>query len=168
MTFRSSSQRESLVVVRVFRMLCVFLAASGCSRPGLDGPAMFDLEVQQNYFANYDQTDAIEFLTDGGIYVDRDEPGEQKLDRPHILPLLQKLKTELSMAPIAVVSRDDEKLALAIVAKLPEAVTRADVEALLLKAQDTFPGEILQQWGYEWLSIDFLSDQDIKELDGLN
>ncbi|MEZ6127506.1 MAG: hypothetical protein R3C59_02330 [Planctomycetaceae bacterium] len=141
---------------------------SGCSQqPERDLKGEFDVEVQQNYFRNFGTTDAIKLLEAAGVYVDSEEPDAQKLDRPHILPLLKRLKSEFGMDPIAVTTRKDPNLILAIVAELPPGVTQEEVRAMLLDAQNTFPGEILQQWGYRWLSLDFLSQQDVQDLDGL-
>ena len=140
---------------------------SGCSPPELDRQAKFDIEVQEHYFAAYDKGDAIAFLKSGGLYVDSGEPDDPQLDRPHILPLLERMKSKFGMDPLAVISKQDAKLAFAVVAKMPQGVTQEDVQKFLLEEQENFPGEILQEWGHEWLSLDFLSQQDVDALEEL-
>lgn len=153
-----------LIVASCF---CVF-AFCGCSQqPQVDRKAQFDRQVHEHYFKEFGQADAIELLSGNGIYVDSDEPDTPKLDRLHVLPLLKRLQADFGMQPIAVTAKRDPDLILAVVAELPEGISVEDVQDMLYNVEEIFPGEILQHWGNKWLSLDFLNEQEIRDLEGV-
>ncbi len=160
--------RRSRLCCGVLSVCWIFVA--GCSREQFDPQAAFDSEVEAGYLQKFPQAEAVRFLTEGGLYVDSgdpDDPEVARLDQAHVVPLLQRLDSEFSMKSIAVLSQDDPQVALAIVAALPDGVTKEEVTSLLMDVQQEFPGEILVEWGHKWLSLDFLTAQDVADLDGL-
>jgi hypothetical protein len=132
--------------------------ASGCGDAPQDLQAIFDEEVRTSWKENWHWVEGIAFLESGGLYADTGDPEDQPLDRPNVLPLLRRLKEAGKLDWQAVVDKDDHTMAVAIVAKLPgdpEAVAR--IKDILAEEQQHFPGAILEQWGYQWLSLDFLN-----------
>lgn len=136
----------------------------GCNPPP-DHQALFDKEVEEMYFLAYDQLDAVQFFRSGGRYVDVVGSGEDQFDGPYVLPLLEALDVQLHLKFIACVEKGNNKQAVAVVAKLPSGVRREQVEQILVEKQKTFPGDILQQWGHTWVSLDFLSPGDMRLLE---
>jgi hypothetical protein len=96
------------------------------------------------------------------LFVDSGEPDDPALDRPYILPLLKKLKAKHGLKWQAVVHKKKTKFAVALVAELPSESDVEQIKQTIEGAQDQFPGEILSQYGHQWMSVDFLTEEDLK------
>jgi hypothetical protein len=133
---------------------------SGCgSDPTAGWETANDQQVQRS-FANQKTGDAIASLERGLTYIDQDEPGEQKLDKPVVLPLLKRLKQEFGLDWQAAISKGKDPIILNIYAKLPsQDGIREKIEAALDREQKTFPGAILQAWGNDYLSLEFQTEE---------
>jgi len=55
---------------------------------------------------------------------------------------------------------DDKNRALVLLVELPkDAEARKKMEQAVSEADDRFDGEILQQWGHEWLQMDVVDKE---------
>jgi hypothetical protein len=108
--------------------------------------------------------DAEKFFSTGGLFIDSGEPEDPLLDRPHILPLLKRLRDKHGLNWQAVVHKKKTKFAVALVAALPSESDVEKIKQTIDEAQNTFPGEILSQYGRQWMSIDFLTESRRREL----
>ena len=104
--------------------------------------------------------DAGPFFADGGHYYnDPKDPEATPLDEPHIIPLLTQLRREFGLEQFVILS-EEANMAYAVVMKLPQdADSRRALETRLAEADAAFPGMILQEWGEEWLSLDFADEE---------
>ena len=141
--------------------LLVLNLLAGCGKKQVDHESRFDGEVEERWTRNSKLVvDAIQHLARGGSYVDTGDPEDPVLDRPHILPLLQRLGKECDLEWQAVLEETNQTRAWAVIAKLPnDAALRKRIEAALAREEKTFPGAIVQQWGHQWLSLDFLTKE---------
>jgi hypothetical protein len=137
-------------------------AVAGCSQEKIDYQAKFDRVVESEWRAKWGWVDAEKFFSAGGLFIDSGEPGDPTLDRPHILPLLKKLKEKHGLKWQAVVHKKKTKFAVALVAELPSAADVELIKQTIEGEQDQFPGEILSQYGHQWMSVDFLTEEDLK------
>ncbi len=159
----------------------LLLAISGCDR---DYEAELDAKVTQQWMRPGMFVDAIEYLESGGHYhnSDDDPPGAQNLDQQAILPFLKALREEFGQDLYAILVEADEdapandrgdqgdaagqhtppldELAWGFVMKLPnDEANRKRFEDYLESARQDFPGMILEQWGHEWISLDFIDEE---------
>lgn len=137
-------------------------ALVGCGKEQVDYEAKFDRVVDQDWKKNWSWVDAEKFFTTGGLFVDSGEPGDPTLDRPHILPLLKRLHEKHGLKWQAVVHKKKTKFAVALVAQLPSEGDVEKIKQTIEQEQDKFPGEILSQYGHQWMSVDFLTEEDLK------
>jgi len=151
----------------VFSLLLLAICGGCQSEPPIDQEAWFDHEVETVWKEKFPWTPAIPFFEKGGLYVQMGDQDETPFDRPYVLPLLQKLEREFSLDWQAAVKRDKQNFAVAVMAKLPaDPAIRERIVTALEEHQKTFPGAILQQWGHQWLSIDFLTAEQDAYLEG--
>ncbi len=152
MSFRPRFQQAllSLSVVLVF-------SSSGCAP---DHEAELDAKVMQEWMRPDMYVDAIEYLESGGhYYVADDTPGAMDLDREAIAPFLSDLKQAFGKEQYAILV-EDEDYAWGFVMKLPsDEAGRKRFAAYLESVRPDFPGMILEQWGHEWISFDFLDEE---------
>lgn len=151
--------RQSLVS---FATCALIVILTGCSEKEVNYAQITEQRILDSMNRDvYKQVDAIDFLEEGGLYVDDPDFGDAPFDRPHIVPLLKTLRDDFGFDWTALVSREKKSpRAYDLVARLPPGVSRAQVESRLSEIQTDFPGEILQSWGEEWLSLDFLNAEE--------
>ena len=136
--------------------------------PGRSGPPVPDLgnAVDAQFtetFATADfvRSDPAAFFGGGGTYCDEEEFAP--FDVPHVLPLLERLTERLGLQWIVVSEAAYPRDAVSIYARLPNGVTREQVVAALVEEQRTFPGDILQQWGRDYIGLDFNTPEERAE-----
>ncbi len=149
-----------------FRLLLLLLLVAGplpgCGREAIDYQAKFDHMVDNDWKQNWNWVDAEKFFQQGGLFIDTGEPEDPALDRPHILPLLKTMREQHGLKWQAVVHRKKTRFAVALVAELPTASEVDQIQKLLEQEQERFPGEILWQFGHRWMSIDFMTEEDLE------
>ncbi len=149
--------------LKTFVFLFVAIIAVGCGAKPIDLESRFDDDVENAWSTKWKWVDAVQFFEKGGMYVDSGDPEDPALDRPHVLPLLKRLQQEFGLEWQAVLDNTNQTTALAVVARLPnDSTIRQRIEASLQREQASFPGDILQQWGHKWLTLDFLNEAQAK------
>lgn len=143
-------------------LILALVSITGCERKlKHDYSSKFDQLVEEKWKTESKWVNAIAHLEGGGYYVDLDEEDEQPMDRPNVVPLLKRLEAEFKLEWEAVLETRDPTYAIAVVAKIPnDPKFKETFQAALVREQKTFPGAILQQWGYKWVSLDFLNQED--------
>jgi hypothetical protein len=141
-------------------VVAALLCASGCGEK-VDVKARFDREVDEAWRKNWSFVEADQFFTKGGLFMDTGERGEVALDRPHVQPLLKRLREKHGLNWEAVVDKKKPRSALAIVARLPHESHVEQIRTTIAAEQDRFPGEILHQYGHSYVTIDFLTQEEL-------
>jgi hypothetical protein len=148
-------------MIRSFVLLILTpLLLSGCGR---DHEADVDSKVTEEWMQDGMYVDAIEYLEDGGEYDDVEAAdGTPELEAAAILPFFRRLKEEFDFDQYAILIEDAD-YCWGFVVKLPDdAAKRKEFQAFLESENESFPGLILEEWGHEWLSLDFLDEQAAK------
>ncbi|MGD9856933.1 MAG: hypothetical protein AB7U20_18445 [Planctomycetaceae bacterium] len=132
--------------------------AAGC---GTDYEAEVDAKVTQEWMREGKQVDALEYFKTGGRYYSgAGMPGKPDLDQEAIVPFLKDLKEKFGQEQYAIQFEGDE-YAWGIVMKLPvDKDNRRRFEEYLEEVRESFPGMILEEWGHEWISFDFLDKEE--------
>ncbi len=132
---------------------------SACSSP--DYEAQVDEKVTQQWMRPGMYVDAIEYLESDGYYYSADDvPGAIDLDQEAIVPLLKEMQERFQQEQYAILV-EDEDYAWGIVMKLPpDDAKQKQVRSFLEEAKQNFPGMILEEWGHQWLSLDFLDAEE--------
>ena len=102
--------------------------------------------------------DAIQYFENGGRYID--SPGDPPFDLPQVVPLLKTLEKEFRFEWIVLVRPNQPADALELIAEIPPGVTRRMVHARLVELQKNFRGDILQEWGTDWFSLEFNNEEE--------
>ena len=145
--------------MRSFVSLCLgmVLCAAGCSRDP-DWKEVGDDNIRENLFATHERREAIPFFEEKGRYFDMD--ASTTVDRDVVLPLLKRLSEVASTEQWVMIRPTAEDWAGALVIALPENTHTVDRMAQVVQeADEQFPGFIVQQWGHEWLAIDFVNQE---------
>jgi len=141
----------------IFLCLGMVLCAAGCSTDP-DWKQVGDENVTNNLFASHERREAIPFFEKQGRYFDQDD--STTVDRDVVLPLLKRLNEVARTEQWAVIRPKSDDWAAALVIALPDNPKTVDRMAQVVQEEDDkFPGFIVQQWGHEWLAIDFLDQQ---------
>ena len=152
----SSLGRQLLLAIAL--MVCC-----GCGSSAISDAAALDTQIEDQWMANREVVDAIPFLEKGGKYENLGIPGEVPIDKPHVLPLLKRIRDELSLKPVAVL--EGPQHAMAILIEIPKDPTqRKRMGNILQQTADSFPGLLMDNWGHKWLSLDFLDQQEVAVL----
>ena len=146
-----------------FALALAFATGVGCGKaPILDAKAL-DSQIEESWMANRKMVDAIPFLERGGHYENHGDKAEVPVDRPHVLPLLKRIRDELALKPVAILEGPD--LAMAILVEIPkDPAQRKRLRDMMQPADDAFPGLLMDNWGQKWLSLDFLDEQEVAAL----
>ena len=148
---------------RILLAMCLVAPAlAGCGKETVDYQAKFDQVVDRDWRKNWNWVDAERFFNTGGLFIDSGEPGDPTLDRPHIQPLLKRLHEKYGLKWQAIVHKKKTKFAVALVAQLPSEGDVEKIKQTIESEQDKFPGEILSQYGHQWMSVDFLTEDDLE------
>lgn len=144
-------------MIRKVLLLLSLLPAAGCT--GGDYESEVDLKITEDWMQPGMYVDAVEYLESGGQYDTLAMPDSAGLDQTAILPFLKRLKNEFDQEQYAILI-EGEPYCWGIVVKLPEDdVQRRQFQDFLDREDATFPGMILQEWGHEWVSLDFLNEE---------
>ncbi|HVJ67173.1 MAG TPA: hypothetical protein VM510_04260 [Caulifigura sp.] len=143
-------------------LLAASLLLSGCGKPKVDYAAKFDTTVADDWKKNWLWVDADKFFQTGGLFIDSGEPGDPALDRPHIQPLLKRLRERHGLKWQAVVHKKKTKFAVALVAQLPSEQEIEAIKESLNQEDGKFPGEILRQFGHQYMALDFFTEEDLR------
>ncbi len=139
------------------------MACSGCGSAAISDAAALDTQIEDQWMSNRKVVEAIPFLEKGGQYENLGIEGEVPIDKPHVLPLLKRMRDELSLKPVAVL--EGPQHAMAILIEIPRDPTqRKQMGNILQQAADAFPGLLMDNWGQKWLSLDFLDQQEVAVL----
>lgn len=141
---------------------CLILAAAGCGPEKVDYAEKLDHTIVSDWKKNWLWVDAARFFQTGGLFIDSGEPGDPILDRPHIAPFLKLLHDKHGLNWQAVVHKKKTKFAVALVAQLPSSGDTDAIKATIDEEQKRFPGEILWQFGHQYMSVDFLTNADLE------
>jgi len=137
--------------------LGIMLCAAGCNG-NPDWKEVGDENVRDGLFATHERQEAIPFFEKNGRYFDID--ASTTVDRDVVLPLLKRLNEVASTEQWVMIRPDEKDWAGALVIGLPEDSKTVELMAKVVQEEDDrFPGLIVQQWGHEWLAIDFLDQQ---------
>lgn len=136
------------------------LSAIGCGGPDLKEAG--DEFVREELLAKFEKTEAIPFFeVQGGHYFDLDN--STTVDRDVILPLLKRLNETVPTEQWVILRPRMKDGAGALLIGLPgNAEAHERMVQVVEEAQSRFSGQILQQWGHEWLSIDLI-DKEVYE-----
>lgn len=137
--------------------LCLLFLLPGC---GEDHEAAVDAKVSEEWMQPGMYVDAVEYLEAGGEYDDMEaEKGKPELEDAAILPFFKRLKEQFDFEQYAILV-DDADYCWGFVVKLPEdSAGRRKFEAFLETEKEAFPGMILEEWGHDWLSLDFFNEE---------
>ena len=134
---------------------------SGCGSSEVSDPKALDTQIEEQWMAGREKVDAIEFLEKNGQYENMELPEESQVDQFYVLPLLKKVRDELSLKPVAVLL--DSERALAVLVPIPTAsAPRNRLRDFVRDADEGFAGLLLDNWGEKWLSLDFLSEREVE------
>jgi hypothetical protein len=137
--------------------LGMVLCAAGCSREA-DWKEVGDDNVRDGLFTTHERREAIPFFEQKGRYVDVD--ASTTVDRDVVLPLLKRLQEVATTEQWVMIRPTANDWAGALVVELPDDPETVDRMAQVVQeADDQFPGFIVQQWGHEWLAMDFLEKE---------
>lgn len=138
------------------------LAITGCGgQPPVDQVSL-DAQIEDQWMANREVVDAIEFFEKGGLYSDPFE--ESGVEKKHILPLLTRIRDELVLKPLVV--QDDPENAMAVLIELPaDTATRKRMAAMIQEADDAYDGLVMDHWGKKWLSFDWVEGEELEMLE---
>jgi hypothetical protein len=145
--------------MRFALVFCVgmVVCAAGCGGTP-DWQEVGDDNVRNGLFPTHERREAIPFFEQNGRYIDRDEA--TTVDRDIVLPLLKNLQQVAATEQWVMIRPSDTNWAGALVVELPENSETVDrMAAVVQEADDKFPGFIVQQWGHEWLAMDFLDKE---------
>jgi hypothetical protein len=138
-------------------ILPLLLLAAGCADD--DYEADVDDKITEDWMQPGMYVDAVEYLEGGGLYDAMALPGQPGLDQVAILPFLKRLKEEFNQEQYAILI-EDEPYCWGIVVKIPvEDAEQQRFREFLNREDEDFPGMILQEWGNEWVSLDFLNEE---------
>lgn len=139
----------------ILMSLMVALCASGCRE---DIKATADERVRETLLDTQEKREAIPFLETGGRFKDPD--ATTTVDRDVVLPLLKRLHEISPTEQWAIIRPNDTTWAFALLIELPkDKPTVERMAEVVLEAEGKFSGMILQQWGHEWLSVDFIDEK---------
>ncbi|MEW4487269.1 hypothetical protein AB1L42_04260 [Thalassoglobus sp. JC818] len=133
-------------------MLCVMITLQSCSKPKLDLSEVTDNRIDKA-FESLRKVDAQTFFKNGGTYIDF--AGDPPFDRPYVVPLITTLTDEFHFEWLIFTLHEDPQQALELVAEIPPGTDRKAVQLRLSELQEEFPGDILQEWGDDYFSLDF-------------
>lgn len=151
----TSNKLLPVMIHRSSTALMLLLLFSGC---GADYEARVDTKVTRQWLRDGMYVDAIEYLESGGKYYTTQVSGMPDLDQEAILPLLKQMKAEFDYEQFAILV-EDEEYCWGIVVKLPaDESEQQKLKAFLEREKERFPGMILEEWGHDWLSLDFLDE----------
>ncbi len=140
-----------------------FATCVGCGDSVVSDAAALDTQIEDQWMANREVVDAIPFLEKGGMYENVGNKGEVPIDKPYVLPLLKRIRDELSLKPVAVL--EGPQHAMAILIEIPkDPLKRQRMGDILQKAADSFPGLLMDNWGHKWLSLDYLDQLEVAGL----
>jgi len=151
---------RAAAVAAALTLLCL----TSCGEPEIDLEELVDRRVDEEWMQPGMYVDAGPFFEEGGHYYDHPEMEDRpQLDEQHIIPLLTELREEFDLPQYVVLDDQTPGVAWAVVMKLPPGSgARQALHEFLDNADKQFPGMILQEWGQEWLSIDFLNEEEEK------
>jgi hypothetical protein len=141
------------------RNILLFLAlllSCGCFEE--DYFEVVDAKVTKEWMRPGMYTDAIEYFENGGNYFITDDSQGLDLDRQGIVPFLKELKKEFGTEQYAILL-EEEDYAWGVVMKMPQVSNAQErVADFVEESQAAFPGMIITEWGYDWVSFDFLDE----------
>jgi hypothetical protein len=140
-------------------LICLGLAvfAAGCAGE-TDWKEVGDDNVRDGLFTTHERREAIPFFEQNGRYFDID--AETSVDRDVVLPLLKRLNEVAATEQWVCLRPKTDDWAGALVIGLPESQETVEQMAQVVQeADERYSGFIVQQWGHEWLAIDFLDQQ---------
>ncbi len=144
-------------------LVIALMACCGCGSSVVSDAAALDTQIEDQWMVNRQVVDAIPFLEKGGQYENLGNKGEVPIDKPYVLPLLKRIRDELSLKPVAVL--EGPQHAMAILIEIPkDPIQRQRMGDILQQAADSFPGLLMDNWGHKWLSLDFLDQQEVAVL----
>jgi hypothetical protein len=76
--------------------------------------------------------------------------------------LLKRLHDKHGLNWQAVVHKKKTKFAVALVAQLPGESEVERIKESIAQEDGKFPGEILRQYGHQYISLDFLTEDDLR------
>lgn len=115
-----------------------------------------------DWMANFEQKDGIEFLEQGGSYADRNRPGGS-FDRELVLPLLQRIQQETGQKSVALLMKENPKFAGAIAVSIPDdEATRKRLQTIFFETDEQFAGLILRQYGDDWMHFEIMDEEFAK------
>ena len=158
------SWRRFAVLGLVFVGLAYLLWPAPRARFVKDPLQVLDEEIETKFVTDFDQIDAFVFFKRGGSYMDVE--GEfEPFDQPYIVPMLQRLADKFDLTWTAVTYPEVPDEAMSIYTEIPQGVSRKSLQDALVEEQNRaeFGGDILQQWGYRHLALDFLTPEEVAE-----
>jgi hypothetical protein len=142
----------------VAMLMVLNLTLFGCGQ-GIDSKAHLDGLINDIWLVDFDTRDAIEYLQNGGTHYDYIESDGTTVDADVVLPLLTRLRDEFQTEIVAVLETE-MNWAWVLLVKLPaNPVARQQIDDVVQEAANAFEGVISTEWGYQWLAIDFASNQ---------
>lgn len=145
-------------------LLSVFVSMiCGCSDPAIQDAKDLDQQIEKRWMTDRQSVEAIPFLQQGGHDENIGAPDELDVDQPFLLPFLIRLRDELDLKPLALLETPEQ--AMAVIIEIPGvSAKRNQLRKVLQKADDTFPGLLMDNWGLTWVSIDYLDDREVDVL----
>jgi len=159
---------SSRKIVIGLAVLCGLIAIGFWLFPKADYAAMADDNVAERWIPGREQVDAIPFFEAGGNFIDfDDELSDGSIDSNVVLPLIQRLTSEANMHWTVLLDEKRKGQAFAILAKLPtDSADLKSMDRIIAEQEAQFDGKFIEQRGYEWLSFEFLSAEDVAILEG--
>ncbi len=123
-----------------------------------------DEVVRQKVLEGFEKREAIPFFEKQGRFIDA-EGDTTSVDRDVVLPLLKQLRVKMAATDQWVTLKPDNTLPFyKLLIELPDNPQTVDRMAKVVEeADDRFSGFILQQWGHQWLSINFIDKEILHE-----
>ena len=145
-------------------IICCLAFLPGCGTQQPDTARLHDSQIIHSWMPDRERADAIHFLQSGGLYESLNFSEESGVDRDHVLPLLLHLQAGFDLKPEVLL--DAPRIAFAVVIDVSAHQNdRSAIVEVIRKADERFSGVILDKWGLNWLSLDFLDTNELKPLE---
>ena len=113
----------------------------------------------QSWVKEFELKNAHEFFEADGSFMDL-KFADQNLDQIVIFPLIQRIRRETGLEPLAVLTKENSQHAGGMIVELPlERGKFRQLQSIFIAADEAYPGVILRQYGHQWMQFELLDEE---------